>query len=524
MRLRRALVLAALAGAVAAAPAAASGGFSFSEFPIAAAPGDQSDPSISGPYVVYSDETANDLYYFDATDGSTHLVAAGEIPGLLLSGDVSGHYISFTGSNGWAADVFLYDIPTGLTAQVTATSTQELNPAVSSDLVAYESYTTGDANLCVDRISGGATTCLPEPGDQVLPAASGMKVAYIDTNVNGAVVVYDVQTGATTTIFPGPATSVAIDGAHAAYAYVTQTGVDLAVYDLVGGTTETLSLPGDQINPHISGDWVSFEDLSSGASHIGLWDWVTGEVEHPNLGPSSQTLSGISGNRVVYTDDRSGALDIYGFAFTPPSADTTPPVLQLPATITTVATNPAGAVVTYTATATDDTDPHPTVSCSPASGSTFPIGTTTVACSATDAAGNLSTGSFGVVVQYASGGSCDGAPGHQILQPINADGSSVFKQGSTVAAKFRVCDANGVSIGTPGVVTDFRLVETIAGGVSTVNEAVTSTTPDTAFRWDPTAQQWIFNIATKSLAANTTYVYRISLDDGSAIDFHFALK
>ena len=36
-----------------------------------------------------------------------------------------------------------------------------------------------------------------------------------------------------------------------------------------------------------------------------------------------------------------------------------------------------------------------------------------------------------------STGSCDGAPGHTILQPINADGSSVFKLGSTVPTKFQ---------------------------------------------------------------------------------------
>lgn len=77
----------------------------------------------------------------------------------------------------------------------------------------------------------------------------------------------------------------------------------------------------------------------------------------------------------------------------------TPPVLQLPASITAEATSASGAAVPYTATATDDFDPSPVVSCSPASGSTFPLGTTTVTCTATDAAGNSSSGSFTVTVQ-----------------------------------------------------------------------------------------------------------------------------
>jgi hypothetical protein len=58
-----------------------------------------------------------------------------------------------------------------------------------------------------------------------------------------------------------------------------------------------------------------------------------------------------------------------------------------------------GAVVTYTdPTATDNCDPSPGVVCSPPSGSTFPVGTTTVTCTATDACGNTSECTFDVTV------------------------------------------------------------------------------------------------------------------------------
>jgi hypothetical protein len=135
---------------------------------------------------------------------------------------------------------------------------------------------------------------------------------------------------------------------------------------------------------------------------------------------------------------------------------------------------------------------------------------------------NYNKGTFQVL--YATSGACAGEPGHQILQPINFDGSSTFKQGSTVPAKFRVCDINGRSIGTPGVVTKFSVVKTINGTTTaSVDEAVDSTTPDTAFRWDATAQQWIFNISTKPLAVHTTYFYAITLNDGSQIAFQYGL-
>jgi hypothetical protein len=94
-----------------------------------------------------------------------------------------------------------------------------------------------------------------------------------------------------------------------------------------------------------------------------------------------------------------------------------------------------------------------------------------------------------------------------------------------VPAKFRVCDANGNSIGTPGVVQDFKLLKTISGTESTtVNEPVVSTTPDTAFRWSSADQQWIFNINTNNLTSGKTYVYRITLKDGTFIDFQFGVR
>jgi hypothetical protein len=82
--------------------------------------------------------------------------------------------------------------------------------------------------------------------------------------------------------------------------------------------------------------------------------------------------------------------------------DTTPPLLTLPANITVNATGPTGAVVTYSASATDLVDGARAVTCSPASGATFAIGTTTVSCSAQDTRGNRANGTFRVTVQGAA--------------------------------------------------------------------------------------------------------------------------
>lgn len=70
-----------------------------------------------------------------------------------------------------------------------------------------------------------------------------------------------------------------------------------------------------------------------------------------------------------------------------------PPALVLPDDIVEEATGPDGAVAAFIATSADGTP----VICAPASGSTFPLGTTSVTCTATNASGT-SSGSFAVRV------------------------------------------------------------------------------------------------------------------------------
>jgi hypothetical protein len=86
-------------------------------------------------------------------------------------------------------------------------------------------------------------------------------------------------------------------------------------------------------------------------------------------------------------------------SFTVTVNDNQPPSITCPANITAVTPTPTTpcTVVTYTATASDNC-PGVTVTCTPPSGSCFPISVTTVTCTATDTSGNTATCSFTVSV------------------------------------------------------------------------------------------------------------------------------
>ncbi len=86
-------------------------------------------------------------------------------------------------------------------------------------------------------------------------------------------------------------------------------------------------------------------------------------------------------------------------SFTVTVNDNEAPTLICPANINRISSGGSLTVSYTTPTATDNCSGVGTVTCSPASGSSFPLGTTTVTCSATDAAGNTGSCSFTVKVQ-----------------------------------------------------------------------------------------------------------------------------
>ncbi|MEZ5291990.1 MAG: HYR domain-containing protein [Vicinamibacterales bacterium] len=142
--------------------------------------------------------------------------------------------------------------------------------------------------------------------------------------------------------------------------------------------------------------------------------------------------------RVERTSDHDPAVAYFRFP-----TDTTPPVVTVPDDLVADAQGPLGAVVTFTATATDDVSGPVPVTCVPASGSLFAYGPTSVTCTASDAFGNTGSASFRVtVVDPATAGLVAGAtvqdPGRDATRVIfTAVRTSAHGTGAAVLAQGR---------------------------------------------------------------------------------------
>lgn len=285
-----------------------------------------------------------------------------------------------------------------------------------------------------------------------------------------------------TFISPGP---IFINANPGRYQLVVVSGTGCCAWsgDATGGTF--LAAGKNQ------GDIVELDHLY-GQIALYFWDWYPWDND-----PNNQTT--ISVYRIVEN----------------PVLDTTPPVITCPADMIVPWSVDLLVPVTFLVTATDDIDPSPIVSCTPQSGSGFPVGTTTVVCTATDASGNESTCSF-TITRLALGfsgflppiGGSD-ASGGSFASPLRT-----FKMGSTIPIKFTA------SCGDSAVVTGVHTLQVIKYTDATkAGFPVDATPQDTATTGNEfrlTDGQWKFNLDTKNTGMSTgIWLFVATLSDGT---------
>lgn len=194
------------------------------------------------------------------------------------------------------------------------------------------------------------------------------------------------------------------------------------IYQYLNGAGQDVTAPTVYVPPALtveaegpSGAHVSFSPTAD--------DDLDGALT-PACEPASGSLFPIGSTTVTCTaTDAAGNEGSASFAVT--VEDTTAPSVTAPADVTAEATGPGGAPVTFgSASATDLVDGSVVPTCAPASGSTFPLGSTTVTCTATDAAGNQGSASFSVTVVDTT------APAFAVMNNITTDATSLA--GATV--------------------------------------------------------------------------------------------
>lgn len=205
----------------------------------------------------------------------------------------------------------------------------------------------------------------------------------------------------------------------------------------------------------------------------------------------------------------------------PVNPDITAPVITGPGNLTREATSGAGAVVTFTATATDNIDGAVTVVANPASGSTFPLGPTTVDLGAGDTAGNIAHATFTITVVDTTPPALT-VPASQTLEATSAAGAvATFAASATDAVgvtslTYTAASGSAFAIGTTTVTVTAK---DGAGNTSTKSFTITvrdttapviaSVSPSTATLWPPNHQMvavTLKNVVTNDAVGVTGYV------------------
>jgi uncharacterized protein len=144
------------------------------------------------------------------------------------------------------------------------------------------------------------------------------------------------------------------------------------------------------------------------------------------------------------------------------------------------------------------------------------VGTYTANVTVTDDDGDSGSASKSMTVNYNTTG---------ILQPVNSDGTSVFKFGSTIPVKIRFTNCNGTIPSNLAPTIKLTMVSGSTPGLE-INEPISTSAADTSGVMRFSTDQYIYNLATKPLP-DSTATYRITItvpSTGQTVNVNFGLK
>jgi len=308
------------------------------------------------------------------------------------------------------------NLPENITAEATSVAGAIVSYMVSANnAVGAVSFDCNPASGSMFRLGTTSVTCTVE--DEAGDFATGtFDVMVIDTIAPTHNLPEDITTEATSAA--GSTVSYSANANDAVGVTTLNCSPASGSSFAIGTTTVSCTAADEAGNTSLGSFSVKVTDTT--APSLNLPANLAAEATGPNGASVSYTASAndVVGVTLFSCDHPSGSMFSLGLTtvtctakdatsnesvgtFTVTIVDTLPPLISnVPANIMTSATSVSGAAVSYiNPVAFDVVNGVITVSCTPPSGSTFPIGDTTVPCSASDTAGNSSVISFNVHVR-----------------------------------------------------------------------------------------------------------------------------
>ena len=255
---------------------------------------------------------------------------------------------------------------------------------------------------------------------------------------------------------------------------------------------------------------------TAGSGTINSYSWAegatplgTGAMLTVNLPVGTHTIT-------LTVTDTGGGSDTDDVVIT--VQDTLAPSITCPADVVVnlpMNSTATSMVVNYpSVTATDSCSSSVTVNSTPASGSVFPVGTTTVNATADDGAGHTSACSFTVTVQYNFAG---------FFPPVaNLPALNVVQAGRGIPVKFSLSGNKGLGIFAAGSPSSGPIVCNSSDPATLLEETVTA--GGSSLSYDPTTDQYIYVWKTEQAWAGTCRQLVVQLNDGSIHRANFKFK
>jgi uncharacterized repeat protein (TIGR03803 family) len=456
--------------------------------------------SASGAVVTFASSAS------DIVDGSVAVAASPASGSTFPIGTTSVTLTATDGHNNTSTSTFTVTVKDTTAPALTLSANQTVEATSAAGAIATF------AASATDAVSNATLSYSIASGSTFALGTTPVTVTATDAAGNGSSGTFTITVVDTTAPVIAPQDNLVIEATSAAGAVAT---FNPSALDIVSGAVSVTSAPvsGSTFALGTTTVALSAHD-SAGNTGTSSFTVTVRDTTAPVLSvPSNQTLEATSavGSVATFTASATDAVsavtlsysiasgstfalgatpvtvtatDASGNAssgtFTITVKDTTPPVITAPANIVTEATSASGAVATFTASAIDTVSGPVSVTSDIVSGSTFALGTTTVNITATDAAGNASSGSFTVTVRDTTAPVI--APqANLVIEATGANGAvATFTPSATdivsgnVAVLASIASGSTFPLGTTAVTLTAR---DAAGNVSSV--AFTVTVQDT---------------------------------------------